>query len=60
MPWVLNMQKLWIWQGSQYVGINMNMPEYVCLDRVVNMSQVLNMPGFWVLQGYEYGCNMSE
>ena len=26
----------------------------ICLDRVLNTSWVLNMPGFWIRQGSEY------
>ena len=45
---VLNMPKFWIWQGSQQYASVTERSEYVtiCLDRVMNISQVLDMPGF--------------
>ena len=51
---ILDMAKLWIWQGSQYVSITQ--PEYtrIYLDRVLNIPLVLNMSGFWIWQGSEY------
>ena len=54
MP-VLNMAKLWVWQSSQYASITQR-TEYtrICLNRVLNISQVLNMPGSWIWQGCEY------
>ena len=27
---------------------------WICLDRVLNISWILNMPGFSIWQGYEY------
>ena len=49
------MSKFWIWKGSQYASITECL-DYVriCLDRVLNISQVLNMPGFSIWQGSEY------
>ena len=53
------MAKLWIWKGSQYANVT-QCSEYarIChdrvLDRVLNVSYVLNMPEFWVWQGSEY------
>ena len=45
---ILNMVGFWIYE--QYTC-----SEYVrkCLDRVLNISWVLNMPGFWTWQGSE-------
>ena len=42
-----NMAKLSIWKGSQYASIKQH-SEYarIWLDRVLNISWVLNMPGF--------------
>ena len=44
---ILNMAKFSIWPGSQYASVA-QLFEYVkiCLDRVLNISCVLNMPGF--------------
>ena len=52
---IVNMAKLWIWQGSQYGSVTQRF-EYasVCLDKVLNISWVLNMPGFWIWQGSEF------
>ena len=46
---VLNMLKFWIWQGSQYASVTQP-SEYarICLDRVLNISRVLDIPGFWI------------
>ena len=61
--------KFWIWQSSENGRVlNMralhsilNMPEYAVnvscsssLYLVLNISWVLNMPGFWIRQGSEY------
>ena len=55
MPWVLNMSKFWIWQGSQYASVTQR-SEYarIWLDRVLTISLVLNMLEFWIWQGSEY------
>ena len=52
---ILNMAKFWIPHGSQYASV-VNCSEYarICLDRVLNISQVLKIPGFWIWQGSEY------
>ena len=70
MPCVWNMPKYWIGQGSLYAqrsGL-----ARICLDRVLNISWVLNMLGSWkwqdsehvrVTQGFKYvtiWLNMSE
>ena len=49
------MPKFWVWQGSQYASVTQR-SEYarVCLDRVLNISWVLNIPRFWIWQGSEY------
>ena len=49
------MAKLWMWQGSHYASVT-QCSEYsrICLDRVLNISWVLNMPEFWIWQGSEY------
>ena len=41
---ILNIAKLWIWHGSQYTSCRQR-SEYIriCLDRVLNISRVLNM-----------------
>ena len=51
--------KFWIWQSSEY-GRVLNMwvlhsTEYakICLDHVLNISQILNMPALWLWQGSE-------
>ena len=43
----LNMVKFWVWQGVQYAYITQS-SEYarICRDRVLNISQVLNMSRF--------------
>ena len=45
--WGPKYAKILIWQGSQYASIT-QCSEYarICLDRVLNISWVLNMPGF--------------
>ena len=52
---LLNMVKLWIWQGSQYASVTQR-SEYarICLDRVLNMSWVLNASQLWIWHGSEY------
>ena len=52
---LLNMVKLWIWQGSQYASVTQR-SEYarICLHKALNIPWVLNMPGFWMWQGSEY------
>ena len=52
---LLNMGKLWIWQGSQYASVTQR-SEYarICLHKALNIPWVLNMPGFWMRQGSEY------
>ena len=49
------MVKSWISKGSQYASVT-QCSEYarICLDRVLNTSRVLNVPGFWLWQGSEY------
>ena len=51
MSKILNMTKFWIWQGSQNGRVT-QFSEYpkICLDSVLDISQVLKMPGF-----YDYG-----
>ena len=46
---ILNMAKFWIWEGYQYTSVTRRC-EYprISLDRVLNISRVLNMPGFWI------------
>ena len=55
MPQVQNMPKFWIWQSPKYYRVlNMRVTqrsdEYarICLERVLNIYLVLNMPGFWI------------
>ena len=50
---ILNMAKFWIWWGSQYASVTQR-SEYArpCLDRVLNISYVLNMAGFWICRSY--------
>ena len=50
---ILNMAKFRIWQGSQYPSVT-ERSEYarICLNRVPNISWVLNMPGFWICKSY--------
>ena len=52
------MPKFWISQGSQYARVAEHF-EYarICLDKVLNISRVLNMPGFWIHGRY---LNMEE
>ena len=52
---ILNMAKSWIKQVFQNVSV-IQSTEYarICLDRVLNISWVLNMPGFWIWKGSEY------
>ena len=47
--------KIRIWQGSQYRSVTQR-SEYarICLDRVLNISWVLYMPGFLMWQGSEH------
>ena len=50
---ILNMAKFWIWQGSQYVRIKLNIPEYAltefwiylwfCIYQDSGYGRVLNM-----------------
>ena len=49
------MAKFCIWQGSQYANV-LQRPEYprICLDKVLNIAWVLNIPGFKIWQGSEY------
>ena len=44
---ILNMAKLLIWQSFQNASVTQP-TEYarICLDRALNISGVLNMPGF--------------
>ena len=44
---ILNMAKFYIWQGSQYANV-LQRSEYprICLDKVLNIAWVLNIPGF--------------
>ena len=51
----LNLPKFWVWQGSKYASITQH-SEYarMCLDRVLNISRVINMLGFSTWQGSEY------
>ena len=46
---ILNMAKFWMWQGSQYASVSQR-SQYarICLDRVLNISRILNMPGSWI------------
>ena len=50
---IVNMTKFWIWQVSQYGSI-MQHSEYAirCLGRVLNISCILNAPGFWICKSY--------
>ena len=52
---ILNMAKSWIKQVFQNASV-IQSTEYarICLDRVLNISWVLNMPGFWIWKGSEY------
>ena len=52
---ILNMPKIWIWQGSEYSSVTQR-SEYaiICLDRDLSISRVLYMPEFWIWQGSEY------
>ena len=55
MPWVLNISKFWIWQGSWYASVRQHSTNAkIGLDRILNKSWVLNLPGFWIWQGSEY------
>ena len=49
------MTKFWVWQGTQYESITQR-SEYarICLDKVLNISQDLNMQGFLIWQGSEH------
>ena len=44
-----------MWQGSQYASVTHH-SEYarICLERILNISWVLNMLGFWIWQGFQY------
>ena len=48
------MAKFWIWQGAQYALVTQR-SEYakICLDGVLNISWVLDMPVFRIWQGSE-------
>ena len=44
-----------MWQGSQYASVTQcSAYARICLDRVLNRSWTLNMPGFRIWQGSEY------
>ena len=47
------MPKFYIGQASQHASVTQR-SEYIriCLDRVLNVSQVLNMPGFSMCKSY--------
>ena len=49
------MAKFWIKLVFQNPSVTQP-TEYarICLDRVLNISWVLNMPGFWICKGSEY------
>ena len=49
--------KFWIWQCSQYANVTQR-SEYLgtCPNKVLNISRVLNMQGFW----YNRAMNMQE
>ena len=52
---VLNMEKFWIRQCSQYASVTQSSGYAgMCLDRVLNISWALNMLGFWIWRGFEY------
>ena len=44
----------WLWQGSEYASAKFH--------RVLNMTQTLNMPRFWICHGTEYAAilNMQQ
>ena len=50
------MSKFWIWQSSEYYASIRQCPEYVriWLDTVMDISHVLNMPGFWIYKSPKY------
>ena len=52
---ILNMLKFSIWQRFHCASVTQH-SEYVriCLGSVLNISWVLNMPGFWIWKGSEY------
>ena len=51
----MNMTNYWKWQGSQYGSVQRPKYARIWLDRVLNISWLLNMPGFWsVTQGSKY------
>ena len=61
MPRVINMPKFWVYRKVLNVGWFPICNRYtafwinrMCLDRVLNISWVLNMSGFWIWQGSEY------
>ena len=47
---ILNMAKFWTGKVLNMRALHnvLNMPEYVLLDRILNISWVLNMPIFWI------------
>ena len=52
---ILNVTKSWISEGSQYASVEQRSEYFrICLDRVLNICWVLNMPGFWILQSSAY------
>ena len=59
------MANFWIRQGFPYTSITQR-SKYtrICLDRFLNISRVLNMPGFWIWQRSKYASatflNMAE
>ena len=67
MPQVLTMSQFRIWHNSGYARVlNMralhsvlNMPEYT-QNIVLNISWVLNMPGFWKWLGSEYAIRVTQ
>ena len=49
------MLKFWIWHGSYYASVTKRSGYVrICLDKVLNISYVLNMPGFSIWQDSAY------
>ena len=45
---ILNMAKFWTWQGSHNARVTQRSEQArICLNRVLDVSPVLNMSGLW-------------
>ena len=47
---ILDMIKFWKFKVLNMQALNAR----ICVDRALNISWVLNMPGFWIWQGSKY------